>query len=58
MVVLEMADHGLDGSSASHLASTDFFDRRTSPLIQTRNRWDRCGRDTPCRRGFGGQQRL
>ena len=26
MVVLEMADHGLDGSSASHLASNDFCD--------------------------------
>ncbi len=26
MVVLEMADHGLDGSSASHLAANDFCD--------------------------------
>ena len=26
MIVLEMADHGLDGSSASHLAANDFCD--------------------------------
>ena len=26
MVVLEVADHGLDGSSASHLAANDFCD--------------------------------
>jgi hypothetical protein len=26
MIILEMADHGLDGSSASHLAANDFCD--------------------------------
>jgi hypothetical protein len=58
-VILEMADHGLNGSSASHLAANDFCDAAdlaANPDPEPVG--DSGARDSPCRRGCGGQQHL
>ena len=39
MVVLEMADDGLDGGPAAHFAADGFGDLADLALIQTLNRW-------------------